>query len=117
HRDRSGADVGRVGPTPIARDDHHVGLRLLRRNGADSLLQLGIQHVDGMVEFGRDIEHAVGTELYPMRPHRTEIDVAYDTLLVQVDDLHRAPVRSWLSNPRVPIAGQIGTAPARRGSP
>src|SRR5258708_29319928 len=72
--------------------------------------------IHGLVEFGGNVQHSVGAELYPMGAHGANFDLADNSLLVEVDDFYGAAIGTGLSNARVSIDGQVGqTAVGRNG--
>src|SRR6185437_12271476 len=100
----------------VMRHDHHVRFGLSGRDGADFFQLMGIEHVQGLVEFSRNIEHAVGPKLYPVRAHGTDSNAAHDGLLVQVNDFYRAAIGPGFSNARVSVDWQVSqTSVARSG--
>ena len=97
--DRAGADIRGVGALAIFRNRQHVSLWTFRGNGGDALLTSRIDNVDRVVEFGRDIQKTIGSELGTVRANWTpEINGIYNFLGGQIDNFDGLTIRARLAD-------------------
>src|SRR5579859_398300 len=107
--DGARVDVGGVGAAAVFAEREHMGLGLASRSFGNDFAGCGVNDIDGVGQFGADVEHAVGTEVGLMWAQGlAEVDGGGELALLDVDDVDCCAVSAGLTDPGVAVDGNVG---------
>src|SRR6266852_1248724 len=113
----AGVDIRSISSTAIFAEHEHVRFGLAGGDFGDNFARRAINDIDGVGEFGADVEQAIGSEKRLVRAKGlAEVNGGSELAPLEIDDVDRCAVGSGPADAGIAVDGNVGEARIGRDS-